>query len=152
MLCPECSSTSSNLSAPRPPSSCRHRRGDQRAGGDAGRHVQRLRLRPVPVPGAPPAGARALVLHPDVQVPAFLLLQELRLHPGSLLVLVLQRILGSGQRRNSNIGIMCLITILSVNILYDLKVRRLKIWLNLMYEIYQNKAILVFICFPEQEL
>lgn len=82
----------------RSPSSCRHRCRYQRSGGDAGRHVQRLRLCSVPLPAAPPAGARALVLHPNVQVPAFLLLQELCLHSGPLLVLLFQRILLTGQQ------------------------------------------------------
>ncbi len=83
------------------PSSCGHRCWYQWSGRDAGRHVQRLCLCSVPLPRAPPAGARTLVLHPNVQVPAFLLLQELRLHTGSLLVLLLQRILLTGQQHSS---------------------------------------------------
>lgn len=83
------------------PSSCRHRRWYQRSGGNAGCHVQWLRLRSVPLPRAPPAGARTLVLHPNVQVLAILLLQELRLHTGSLLVLLLQWILLTGQQHLS---------------------------------------------------
>ena len=79
----------------------RHRCGHQWSGGDAGGDVQRLRLRSVPLPTAPPAGPRALVLHPNVQIPPVLLLQELRLHPGALLVLLLQRIFLTGKRRIS---------------------------------------------------
>lgn len=56
------------------PPSCRHWGRYQRSGGDAGCHVQRLRLRSVPLPRASLAGARTLVLHPNVQVPALLLL------------------------------------------------------------------------------
>ncbi|XP_075763480.1 phospholipid-transporting ATPase ID isoform X4 [Pelodiscus sinensis] len=71
-----------------------HRRGHQRAGGYPGGAGLRLLLRPVPVPAAPPAGARALVLPAHVQVPLLLLLQELRLHHGPLLVRLLLRLLG----------------------------------------------------------
>lgn len=65
-----------------------HRRGYLRPGGHAGGAGVGLLHRAVPVPAAPAAGARPLVLLPDVQVPALLLLQELRLHRLSLLVRV----------------------------------------------------------------
>lgn len=80
-------------------SSCRHRRRNQWSGRNAGRHVQRLCLCSVPLPAAPPAGAWTLVLHPNVQVPPFLLLQELLLYSDPLLVLLLQRLLITGEKQ-----------------------------------------------------
>lgn len=78
------------------PSSCRHWCWYQWSGGDAGCHVQRLRLCSIPLPRTPPAGARTLVLHPNVQVPALLFLQELCIYTTPLLVFLLQWILLTG--------------------------------------------------------
>uniref|UniRef100_A0A8C3WVX5 Phospholipid-transporting ATPase n=1 Tax=Catagonus wagneri TaxID=51154 RepID=A0A8C3WVX5_9CETA len=58
--------------------------------GHAGGAEQRLRAGPVPLPAAAAPGARTLVLHADLQVPALLYLQDTCQHDGSDLVLLLQ--------------------------------------------------------------
>lgn len=77
--------------------SCPHWGWHQWPGGDAGGPVQRLLLRAVPLPAAPAPGPRAVVLHPHVQVPQVLLLQEFCLHLGALLVWLLLWLLSTGR-------------------------------------------------------
>lgn len=80
-----------------PSFSCSYRRRHQRSGGHAGSPLQRLLLRPVPLPAAPPAGARSLVVPTHVQVPTIFLLQELHLHLCAFLVCLLLRLLCTGE-------------------------------------------------------
>lgn len=79
--------------------SCSYRCRYQWSGGYAGSPLKWLLLCPVPLPSAPPAGARSLVLSTHVHVPTIFLLQELHLHLCAFLVRLLLRLLSTGEGR-----------------------------------------------------